>query len=98
MRVMPSSNSSSASGFAQAQRPARAVFDAVEQARRAPGCLDFSITADLVDPGRIDVFERWESQAAVDAFRASGPSDEQQDAIVSGCVCEYDVTAQRRLL
>ena len=26
----------------------------VEQARRAPGCLDFAITGDLVDPGRID--------------------------------------------
>ncbi len=38
----------------------------VEQARRASGCLDFAITADLVDPGRIDIFERWESQSAVE--------------------------------
>jgi hypothetical protein len=29
----------------------------VEQARRAPGCLDFSIAADLVVPGRINIFE-----------------------------------------
>jgi len=28
----------------------------VEQARSSPGCLDFAITADLVDPGRIDIF------------------------------------------
>ena len=49
----------------------------VEQARGAAGCLDFAISADLVDPGRINVFERWESQAAVDTFRGSGPSDEQ---------------------
>jgi hypothetical protein len=26
----------------------------VEQARRAYGCLDFAITADLVDPGRVN--------------------------------------------
>ncbi len=38
----------------------------VEQARSAAGCLDFAITADLIDPGRIDIFERWESQAALE--------------------------------
>lgn len=27
----------------------------IEQARRAPGCLDFSISADLVVPGRINI-------------------------------------------
>jgi quinol monooxygenase YgiN len=45
----------------------------VKQARLAAGCLDFAITADLVDVGRIDIFERWESRAAVEAFRGSGP-------------------------
>lgn len=30
----------------------------VEQARSAPGCLDFALTADLVDPRRIDAYER----------------------------------------
>ncbi len=69
----------------------------VEQARRASGCLDFAITADLVDPGRIDIFERWESQAAVEAFRGSGPSDEQSTAMLSASVAEYDVAAVRSL-
>ena len=69
----------------------------VQQARRAPGCLDFAITADLLDPSRVDIFERWESQAAVDAFRGSGPSEEQQGSIVSASVSEYDVSDERRL-
>ena len=30
----------------------------VEQARRAVGCLDVAICADLVDPGRVNIFER----------------------------------------
>ena len=47
----------------------------VEQARGTTGCLDFAITADLIDPGRVNVFERWESQAAVETFRGSGPSN-----------------------
>jgi quinol monooxygenase YgiN len=69
----------------------------VEQARRAPGCLDFAITADSIDTGRIDIFERWESQAAVDAFRGSGPSDEQGAAILSASVSEYDIADVRPL-
>ena len=69
----------------------------VRQARATEGCLDFSITADLIDPGRIDIFERWESQAAVEAFRQGGPSDEQSQAILSGSVAEYDTADVRAL-
>ena len=69
----------------------------VEQARSAPGCLDFSIAADLLDPGRINVYERWASQADVEAFRGSGPSDEQRAAMLSASVAEYDVADVRSL-
>jgi quinol monooxygenase YgiN len=69
----------------------------VEQARGAPGCLDFSITADLVDATRIDIFERWESQADVEAFRGGGPSGDQAAAILAASVCEFDVADVRSL-
>ncbi|GAA4508610.1 MULTISPECIES: putative quinol monooxygenase [Nonomuraea] len=69
----------------------------VELARRAPGCLDFAIGADLVDAGRVNIFERWESRAAVEAFRGSGPDDTQQDAILAASVTEYDVADLRSL-
>lgn len=69
----------------------------VEQARAAVGCLDFTITADLVVPGRINILERWESQADVENFRGSGPSDEQSTAILSASVAEYDVADVRSL-
>ena len=69
----------------------------VQHARRTRGCLDFALSADLLDPGRIDVFERRESRAAVDGFRGSGPGDEQQGLIVSVSVCEYDVGDVRPL-
>ena len=69
----------------------------VEQARGAPGCLDFAITPDLIDPGRVNIFERWESQAAVDTFRGSGPTDEQGAAMLSGSVVEYDIADVRPL-
>ena len=69
----------------------------VEQARGTAGCLDFAITADLIGPGRVNIFERWESQAAVEAFRGSGPSDEQGAAMLSASVTEYDVGDVRPL-
>ncbi len=69
----------------------------VDQARRAAGCLDFSISPDLLEPGRINVYERWESQEAVEAFRGSGPGDEQSAAMLSASVAEYDVADVRSL-
>ena len=69
----------------------------VEKARRADGCLDFAITADLLDPGRVNLFERWESQAAVETFRGSGPSDEQGATMLSASVTEYDIADARSL-
>lgn len=71
--------------------------DVVEQARRAPGCLDFAITADLIDPGRINIFERWETQEAVRVFRGSGPGEEQSTAMLAASVAEYDVADIRSL-
>ena len=71
--------------------------DVVSQGRAAAGCLDFALSADLIDPGRINIFERWESQAAVEAFRGSGVDDEQGAAIASASVAEYEVGATRRL-
>jgi quinol monooxygenase YgiN len=69
----------------------------VEQARGAAGCLDTAISADLIDPGRINVFERWKTQAALDTFRANGPGHEQAAAMLSVSVEEYDIADVRSL-
>ncbi|TDQ04988.1 putative quinol monooxygenase [Labedaea rhizosphaerae] len=71
--------------------------EVVALARQAPGCLDFSVSADLVESDRVNVFERWESREAVEAFRGSGPTSEQLAAIRSASVSEYDVTGERSL-
>ena len=71
--------------------------DVVRQGRATTGCLDFALSADLVDPGRVNILERWESQAAVEAFRGGGVDDEQGAAIVSASVAEYEVGATRSL-
>ena len=70
----------------------------VEQARGTAGCLDFAITVDLIAPGRVTIVERWASHAAVEAFRSSGPSDEQGAAMRSASVAECDVADVRSVL
>lgn len=69
----------------------------VEKARATAGCLDFSISADLTDAGRINIYERWESRATVEAFRGDGPSGAQESMIRSASVSEFDVSSERSL-
>lgn len=66
----------------------------VEQARAAPGCLDFTITADTVDPGRVNVYELWATEAELLAFRGSGVDDDQGAMIESASVRRYEVSGE----
>lgn len=50
----------------------RASVASVRAARRAPGCVDFAVSADPLDPARVNVFECWESDETLQAFRAGG--------------------------
>ena len=65
----------------------------VEQARRAAGCLDFTITADTIDPGRINIYERWETDSELADFRGSGPDDETNARILNADVHKYRISA-----
>jgi len=71
--------------------------EVVEQARAAPGCVDFHLSADPLEPGRINVFEMWETVAHVEAFRGSGPSGEQTAAIRDAAVFQHEIAATLRL-
>lgn len=69
----------------------------VEEARAAPGCVDFSLTADLLDDERINVFEQWESEDALERFRGAGSDDEQQSMIVAARVSQHEVATSTDL-
>jgi quinol monooxygenase YgiN len=47
----------------------------VARAREQDGCLDLSISADSLDPERLNLFELWRDQQALDGWRkvAKGP-------------------------
>ncbi|MFP5020947.1 putative quinol monooxygenase [Pseudonocardia sp. 1LY6.1] len=65
----------------------------VTLARSAPGCLDFSLTADTVDPSRVVVLERWESETDLLAFRGSGPDPGTAAKILDADVKRYEIAS-----
>ncbi|WP_432547627.1 putative quinol monooxygenase [Kineococcus sp. SYSU DK004] len=71
--------------------------EVVRLARAADGCLEFAVAADPLDPGRVLVLERWVSRAAAEAFRGSGPDEEQRAEVRAASVVEHEVAAARSL-
>lgn len=57
----------------------------VARARAHDGCLDLAISADAIDPERINIFEHWRDQAALDAWRkvANPPKVERRETCVN---------------
>lgn len=66
---------------------------AVALARSAPGCLDFALTADTLDPARVNVFERWASEEELLAFRGSGPDGDTAARILGADVRRYTISS-----
>ena len=71
--------------------------EVIVAARAAPGCVDFHLAADPIEADRINVFEQWESAAAVDTFRGSGPSDDQAAAIRDARVFQHEIATSQQL-
>jgi len=57
--------------------------DAVLATRSEPGCIEYAFSADLIDPGRIRIFERWETPEDLDTHLDRLP---QQPAPAPGSV------------
>ncbi|GLY64046.1 putative quinol monooxygenase [Amycolatopsis taiwanensis] len=87
-------------GYLEVDPKARDTFvaahqDLLRRGRDAPGCLDLAISADPLDPARVNNFERWESKAHLDAWRKVAAAPDTGIAIRAGHVMEYDVTGER---
>ena len=67
--------------------------DVVGQARLAEGCLDFVQAADPLDPSRINIFERWETEDHLLAFRGAGVPSSDSPPIQSASVMRYIISA-----
>jgi quinol monooxygenase YgiN len=65
----------------------------VGQARQAAGCLDFVQAADPLDPSRINIFERWDTEDHLLAFRGEGQPASDSPPIRSADVKRYIIAA-----
>lgn len=67
-------------------------MDAIRSARATPGCPDFVVAADPLEPDRVDVYEEWHSESELHAFRGPGPGSGITSLIESAHVAEYRVS------
>jgi len=67
--------------------------EAVVLARGAPGCRDFVVAPDPIEPDRVNVYEEWESEKALLDFRGSGPDSGMWSAIVRAEVFRHAISS-----
>ena len=68
-------------------------LEAVAQARGAPGCRDFVVAADPIEPDRVNVYEEWESEEALLTFRGGGPDQDWSSSIVRADVSRHLISS-----
>jgi quinol monooxygenase YgiN len=74
--------------------------EAMLRSRAEPGCLEYTFAADPVDPARVVLYERWESQESLDVHLSGlqanppPPSGVQPQSV---SIILYDVSGERRL-
>lgn len=69
------------------------TFDVARKARLAPGCLDFVQAPDPIDPERINIYERWESDEDLHRFRTAGGPELDLPDLRSADVYKYHISA-----
>jgi quinol monooxygenase YgiN len=65
--------------------------------RAEAGCLEYTFSADPLDPGRVLLFERWEGQADLDAHLVGPPGAPMSVTPSRSSIVLYDVTGERAL-
>ncbi|GIE28348.1 antibiotic biosynthesis monooxygenase [Actinoplanes italicus] len=68
------------------------VADVTRLAREADGCLDFVQAPDPLDPARITVYERWESDEHLGRFRNTPGPDPDVPPVRSADVHKYRIS------
>jgi quinol monooxygenase YgiN len=64
----------------------------IRMARLAPGCLDFAVSADTIEPDRANVYEAWTDARSLVAFRESGADDPSFSFIVHADVERHEIS------
>ncbi len=84
------------SGRIQAKPGARDAFltasrEAIVAARAAPGCRDFVVAPDPLEPNRVNVYEEWETADDLERFRGDRPGPDLTVSINHADVGRHEV-------
>ena len=66
-------------------------LESVSIARSNKSCEDFSVSPDLLEENRVNIFEKWCSLEALDAFRVAIPENDLFAMVESFQVNEYEI-------
>lgn len=66
--------------------------DLITRARAFDGCIDLAISADPVEPNRVNNFEAWDSADVLDAWRAQANVPDHGIPITATAMQRYDAT------
>ena len=69
-----------------------ASLDAIQAARKTSGCGDFIVAADPIEEDRVNIYEEWDSENALLAFRGDGPDDGMTNLIIDAQVRRHVVS------
>jgi quinol monooxygenase YgiN len=78
-------------------------LDGMRTSRAEAGCLEYTMSADPVEPNRAVLFERWADQASLDAhiaaMQTAPPPPPAEGAVrpKAATIMVYDVTGERPL-
>ena len=67
--------------------------EAIVLARATKGCRDFVVAGDPIEADRVNVYEAWESEAALLAFRGEGPGSDLTSVIVRADVRRHAIAS-----
>jgi quinol monooxygenase YgiN len=75
--------------------------ESMRKSRAEAGCLEYVVSADPIEPGRVVLFERWVDQASLDAhiagLRQAPPAPGGGVMPKSATITVYDVAGERKL-
>lgn len=77
----------------QRQRMLAESAEPMRLARQWEGCHAFVVAADPLDDDLVNVYERWDNEAALLAFRGAGPDADLMDMIVGAEVQRYEIAS-----
>jgi quinol monooxygenase YgiN len=68
---------------------------AILAARAEEGCIEYALSADCVEPGRVRIFEKWESKTALAAhlerMRSSPPPSSGGITVLARDLLQYEI-------